>query len=260
MQSTHSTAMIAMVTLLAMNAVEARAQHVVPPAAGLWLSRSAFYAPSAVAQNRLLSSLTRITGLERLAFAADGRLELGADSAGQKGSATARRILRDALAIGDVLVLEDYSSSVMVNFGQIERMEYSNDTTNQHANVWWIRLDFTDFQRIDASPRVRASFDEGFTLLHELLHALGHHDTTHVSELGVCETILNQVREDLGLPLRSKYFATPLRIVADGVIAIRLRFLDGRNGDTAPREEDLQFPFSTLASSTSAAALHRTPD
>jgi hypothetical protein len=252
--------MIAIVTVLTARAVPARAQHLVPSAAGIWQSRTAFYGLSAAAEKRLLSSLTRITGIERLAFAADGRLELGADPGGQKGSVTARRILRDALALGDVLVLEDYSNSEKVNFGQIERMEYANDATNQHASVWWIRLDFADFQRIDASPRVRASFDEGFTLLHELLHALGHHDATNVSELGACETTLNQVREELGLPLRAEYFATPIRVLTADVVAIRLRFLDGRNGDKPPREQDLQFAFSTLASSASTAALHRTPD
>jgi len=238
--------MIAMVTVLTARAVPARAQHLVPSSAGIWQSRTAFYALSAAAEKRLLSSLTRITGIERLAFAADGRLELGADPGGQKGSVTARRILRDALAMGDVLVLEDYSNS--------------NDATNQHASVWWIRLDFADFQRIDASPRVRASFDEGFTLLHELLHALGHHDATNVGELGACETTLNQVREELGLPLRAEYFATPIRALTADVVAIRLRFLDGRNGDKPPRAQDLQFAFSTLASSASTAALHRTPD
>src|SRR5260370_28061217 len=141
----------------------------------------------------------------------------------------------------------------MVRFGEIEEVEYSNDATNQHASVWWIRLDFADFQRIDASPRVRASFDEGFTLLHELLHALGYHDASDASELGACETILNQVREELGLPLRLEHFATPVRTLTPGVVAIRLRFFDDRNVDKPPQEQDIQLAVSTLASSTTAA-------
>ena len=54
-----------------------------------------------------------------------------------------------------------------------------------------------------------AAFDEGFTLLHELLHAIGYEDATSASEVGAVETRLNQAREEIGLPLRAEYFVTP---------------------------------------------------
>ena len=260
MRRSASTPLIAMLMLLMVCAEPSQAQHLVPPAAGIWQSQSSSYALSGAAQKRLLASLTRITGIERLTFDTEGRLELGTDSAWQKGSATARQILRDVLARRDVVVLEDHSDSGMVNFGQIEGMDYRDDATNQQAVVWWIRLDFADFQRIAAPPRVRMSFDEGFTLLHELLHALGHHDAPNPGEAGECETILNQVRAELGLPIRAEYFATPVRSITRSLVAIRLRFLDGRHGEQPRRAQDLQFALSILAPSVSRSAVQRQPD
>jgi hypothetical protein len=248
---------MAMLTILVACTALARAQYAVPPASGIWQSGSPSYALSGKARDRLVSSLRRITGIERIVFGPDGRLDVGHVTAGHKGSSTARRILQDAIATGDILVLEDHSDSMMVNFGQIERLDYSNDATNQRARVWWIRLDFADFQRIAASPRVRASFDEGFTLLHELLHALGHHDTVKTDELGECETILNQVRHEVALPLRAEYFAMPVRTAARGVVAIRLRFLDGPDADRQHHRKDLHFALSIIAPSTSTSAIQR---
>ena len=256
----RTTVVAATLTLLAACPEPARAQHRVPPASGIWQSADPSHALSAPARQRLFASLRRITGIEGFAFAADGRLEMGTFTPGHQGSSLARRILQDALASGNIFVLEDHSNSAAVNFGQIEGMEYINDATNQHDRVWWIRLDFADFLRIDAPPRVRATFDEGFTLLHELLHALGHHDTTNAGELGECETILNQAREEVGLPLRAEYFATLVRSPAFGVAAVRLRFLDRPSGQRNQHEQDLFFALSTLALSTSTASVHRRPE
>jgi hypothetical protein len=257
MRSRWTTTIAATLTLLAACAEPARAHHPVPPASGIWQSGSPPYALSAAARRQLLASLKRITGMERMAFAPDGRLDVGDFIPGHEGSSIARRIVEDALASGDIFVLEDHSDSATVNFGQIETTDYANDATNQHDRVWWIRLDFADFRRIVAPPRVRATFDEGFTLLHELLHALGHHDGGHAGELGECERILNQAREEIGLPLRIEYFATLVRRPAFGVAAVRLRFLDAARGQTDQHEQELLFALSLLAPSTSTASVHR---
>jgi hypothetical protein len=256
----RATIVAATLTLLAACPEPARAQHPVPIASGIWQSGNPSYALSAAARHRLFASLARITGIEGFAFATDGRLEMGTVTPGHRGSSLARRILQDSLASGNIFVLEDHSNSAAVNFGQIEGMQYINDATSRHDRVWWIRLDFADFLRIDAPPRVRATFDEGFTFLHELLHALGHHDTTNAGELGECETILNQAREEVGLPLRAEYFATLVRSPAFGVAAVRLRFLDRPIGQTDRHEQDLFFALSMLAPSTSTASVHRRPE
>jgi hypothetical protein len=243
----------ATLTLLAASA-PTRAQYTVPPASGIWQSGDPSYALSGPAQRRLLASLSRITGIDRFAFAADGRLEIGPFTSGHQGSALARRILQDALASGSIFVLEDHSNSALVNFGQIEEMEYINEARNRHEHVWLIRLDFADFVKLDAPRRVRATFDEGFTLLHELLHALGRHDPVNPGELGECETILNQVREEVGLPLRSAYFATLVRRLAYGVAVVRLRFVDVSSRQKDQHLQDLFTELSTLAPSASVVS------
>jgi hypothetical protein len=252
-----TTIVAATLLLLAGCAEPARAERTVPPGSGIWQSGDASHALGATARHHLFASLSRITGIERFAFAADGRLEIGAFTPGHQGSARARRILRDALASGSIFVLEDHSNSALVNFGQIEGMEYINDAKNRHDHVWWIRLDFADFQKLDAPRRVRATFDEGFTLLHELLHALGHHDAMNPGELGECETILNQAREEVGLPLRSEYFATLVRSPKAGAAVVRLRFVDGSSQQKDQREQYLFAVLSMLTPSPSAVSVRR---
>jgi hypothetical protein len=200
------------------------AQDAVPPAAGVWRAGDIPHLLQGAPRDRLVASLRRITGIVRLGFDTNGRLEM--DGATRRGSATARRILNQVSASGDIFVLQDHSGSDLVNFGQIEGMDYLDYTTGRRAQVWWIRLDFTDFQKIAAPARVRATFDEGFTLFHEMLHGLGHRDAATEGALGECETILNQVRDELGLPLRAEYFATRIGEVVKGVAAVRLGFLD----------------------------------
>jgi hypothetical protein len=253
---------IVVAALMLLNACPepARAQEPLPPASGIWQSGNPSHVLSPKARLQLFASLSRITGIEKFAFAADGRLEMGALAAGRRGSPVARQIIREVLASGHIYVLEDHSNSAAVNFGQIEGVQYINDATNKHDRVWRIRLDFADFLRIDAPPRVRASFDEGFVLLHELLHALGHHDTTTAGELGECETILNQARDELGLPFRGEYFATIVGSPVFGVAAVRLRCFDGPSWQRERREQDLFFALSMLAPATSTASVHRRPE
>src|SRR5215475_15344543 len=74
-----------------------------------------------------------------------------------------------------------------------------------------------------ASREVQASFDVGFTTLHELLHGLGFKDATKTDELGACEERLNQSRAELDLPMRDQYFGDTLRL-ARHFVSVRLRF------------------------------------
>lgn len=245
-----STSLV-LLMLCVMGAAPAWAQHPVPQASGIWQG-AAPYALHESARAALVESLRRITGIAQIAFTTDGRLAIGDGPRVGGRSRIAERILREAIASGDTFVLEDHSGSDAVNFGQIEAMDYFNDATHRHARVWWIRMDFEDFTRMSASPRVRTAFDEGFTLLHELLHALGHRDAANAAELGECETILNEARREVGLPVRAEYFATRTRQLGESTI--RLRFNDGPSGHRLEFSQDLVFAMSRVARPASTAS------
>ncbi|MDX2029836.1 MAG: hypothetical protein SF339_04140 [Blastocatellia bacterium] len=174
-------------------------------------------------QRRLLQSLWRITGDSHLRFDANGRLLLGAEAA-ETGSSTAIGILRQAVNANAFFIIEDHSDSNAIHFGQIdEGLIYENEQSKARFTIWRVRLDFDDFEKMEASPEVRASFDIGFTLLHELLHGLGLKDTEKIGELGGCEKIVNQMRAELGLAERERYHGEPVQI-APGLLSVRLRF------------------------------------
>ena len=113
-----------------------------------------------------------------------------------------------ALTSDDVFVVEEHSGSDRVTFGQIEPMTYIDDRASRHVQAWWVRLEFDDFQTIEAPHRAGPAFDTGFVFLHELLHAQRHRDGTEPGDPGECERILNYARVELGLPLRADYAAT----------------------------------------------------
>jgi hypothetical protein len=202
-----------------------------------------------------VTSLRRITGLSEIDFTADGRIDLRAGRPGG-GSRIAENVLRKALASGDVFVIQEHSGSTAVTFGQVEGMTYINDRTGRRAQVWWVRLDFDDFRTIQASRRVRAAFDPGFVLLHELLHALGHRDDMAPGALGECERILNGARRELDLPLRADYAATRIAPTDLGPDA-RLRFEDARPGRPVSRERHLFFWTNPAQEQVRVAALAR---
>lgn len=212
----------------------------VPPSAGIWHSTTAEHGLRDEARHLLEASLRRITGLDDLAFAPDGRIAVGTGQRPGRGSRIAEDVLRKALDSNDVFVIQDHSGSPGVTFGQIEGMTYVHEGTKRRAQVWWVRLDFDDFQTIQASKRVRAAFDPGFVLLHELLHALGHRDDLAPGALGECERILNGARRELDLPLRADYAATRITPADTGPDA-RLRFEDGRPGRSASQVRHLFF-------------------
>lgn len=173
---------------------------------------------------RLEQSLRRLTGFYALRFSEAGELLLNEHCA-FGGSVTARELLRMALEPDRLFIIEDHSQSPSVYFGQLdEGINYSDDScAHTQMQVWRVRIDFRDFADMQAAPAVRASFDEGITVLHELLHGFGLKDTPHRHEVGQCELIVNQVRTELSLPLRDAYFgeAQPVSPVTS---TVRLKF------------------------------------
>jgi hypothetical protein len=174
---------------------------------------------------QLVESLRRITGLPDLSFGTDRMLSLGAAALPSSGSKAARKILGD-VAYGPMLfILSDQTGSERVHFAEIDPGTVVTDDRRPGESVveWQIRIDFADFARVSAAPDVRAAFDPGFALLHELLHGLGERDTSRPDESGGVEAVLNVARQELGLPTRERYVAERIPTAA-GLLAARLRF------------------------------------
>lgn len=191
---------------------------------GIWRSEESSKRLSNSNADLLVENLRQITGLCELQFQETGQLHLGRVFSANRGSATARKILQRAMDSGFVFFIEDHSESSSVNFGQMdEGTTYEDSLANRRFLIWRVRLDFSDFQKIQAPREVRESFSIGFTFLHELLHGLGHRDANVVEEIGECEELINQARLELRLPTRDQYFAVQLKIT-EHFFTVRLRF------------------------------------
>ena len=222
------------------------------PRTGVWCERRSDYAITKEHERRLALSLRRITGYGALQFAPDGSLSVGDSSVVAGGSAEARGILMRAVCSSGSFVIEDYSGSSSVNFGQAVREQVCEPGDGRSSHLWRLRLDFDDFRQMDASLEVRAAFDEGFTLFHELLHGLGYTDASRARELGPCEEIVNRIRSELGLPLRDQYFGEAWRIT-ERLTSVRLRFRSqARNGNPTRRESHYLFFLLTEPADSSA--------
>lgn len=193
-----------------------------PNIPGVWCSNELGRTLSTEQRQLLTRSLGRITGWEKIQFSAYGALVLDDVTDIIGGSAIARQVLTEVLRSGAVFIIEDHSKSPSVDFGQLDEGTVYEDGERKLL-IWRVRVDFDDFRQIQAPTAVRASFDEGFMLLHEMLHGLGLKDTTRVGELGECESVLNQARAELGLPLRDDYLGQSFH-VAPSVILARLSF------------------------------------
>jgi hypothetical protein len=222
-----------------------------PESAGVWYMRRSTRGAAARHEQLLTISLRRTTGVEGLRFDADGRLVLdGAPPLG--GSSVARELLARAQHCPIAFLVEDHSGSGRVDFGQLDAgTVYEDARTFARMEVRRLRLDFLDFERAQAPAPVRASFDVGFTFLHELLHGFGCADapSSEPEAIGECEQVLNRARDELGLPRRERYFAEAVATVG-GMTTVRLPFrAAGNAGDRA------YFVFATAARSPATSAL-----
>ena len=210
---------------------------------GIWWERRSSNAISGRHEQQLISSLVRITGFCDLHFARDGELSLGDTSHVMGGAAVARHILLTVLSSHDAFVIEDCSGSDDINFGQVV-VGTVFQNAGMRINIWRVQIDFNDFRHVQAPPEVRASFDEGFILLHELLHGIGYADASGREEIGQCEETVNQARSELGLPLRDHYFVAPRR-VTDTLASARIRFRS-QAGGTIPSREELHYLYFVM--------------
>lgn len=193
---------------------------------GVWLSNEKQFSFSEPQKEQLRQNLQQITGLTELRFLENGRLQLGTAFEPVNGSAAARQILQRAVDSGYVFLIEDHSDSPDVNFGQLdEGTLYEDESASRRFLIWRVRLDFEDFRKMSAPRQVRESFSVGFTVLHELLHGLGHRDAQILTEVGECEEQVNKARLELSLPTRDRYFAAQQKITGN-FFTYRLKFRD----------------------------------
>ena len=238
---------ISIVLILGLN-LETKSHSVLRavPTPGIHLSADETRRLSPTQQQKLEASLRRTTGWSHLKADNQGRLTFNQTTEAKGGSAWARRILTAVVHSGRRFVVENHSGSPTVNFGQLdEGLKYADDDSGIKLDIYRVRLDFTDFEEMQAGREVRAAFDEGFTLLHELLHGLGFEDTSKPDEVGDCERLINQIRADLGVPLRDQYLGDLLRI-APQFLTLRLRFKSLAAVGKTVKKHYLFFPLAAL--------------
>jgi len=177
-------------------------------------------------RDQLINKLRKITGWTRLAFAGDGALSLEAGDV-SKGSKSARTLLATAAAGDNVIVLEDASSRSDVAFCRVVPGRWTNGNAAK-LDAYVVLIDFTDFEQVVGDAEARRSFDVGWAVLHELDHVVMSSADTDVNDhVGECESHINKMREELGLPLRANYFFTASSLKADpnfNTRFVRLRF------------------------------------
>ncbi len=222
--------------------------YVTPIVPGICFSQQAAYQLSSLEKSNLTARLQRLTGWPQLRIGEGDRLMLEQANEFAGGSVWARRVINEIFRSGNRFVVENHAGSATVNFGQLdEGTNYADDRTGTKLVIYRVRLDFDDFQKMQASPEVRDTFDEGFTFFHELLHGLGLQDTNIYNEIGDCERVVNQIRAELGLPLRDHYLGDLLNITPR-FKTVRLRFKSqSSNGKPATRwkKQYLYFVFNT---------------
>jgi hypothetical protein len=155
-------------------------------------------------------SLRAKTGFLELRFDEDGFLTLGDRARLGGGSAAARDLVAAAVDGLKAFVLEDHHASRQVSFARLAApVIYQSRATGQRVERQSVLLDFGDFKGLRGDKDVLAAFDVGFAVLHELAHgALNLSDAASpADEPGDCETYVNRVRRDLGLPERMRYQA-----------------------------------------------------
>src|ERR1051325_2377654 len=166
-------------------------------------------------RDELVASLRVITGWTNLTFDTNGALRLDHDQL-RGGSKRARILLSQAIEGTTLIVLEDASSRSDVAFCRVVRGRWIRGESSRPP-AYVVLVDFTDFHRLTGDGEARAAFDVGWGLLHEIDHVVRDSEdaTTTSKTTGECEDHINQMRVELGLPIRVDYFFSPAYLKAD---------------------------------------------
>lgn len=177
-------------------------------------------------RGELTGKLQKITGWTDLQFGNDGVLRKG-NKQSVGGSQRARVLLGRAMSAAYAIIIEDVSRDPAVVFSRA-RYAHVRHPAPQTAPVFVIQIDFADFHHVTGDRMALQAFDLGWVVLHELDHIVNDSlDANYAWETGDCETHVNQMREECGLPVRQDYFFTFLPTPTDSVFArrfVRLAF------------------------------------
>ena len=188
---------------------------------------------SAKHRDELVDRLRAITGWSELAFADDGTLRIGEGI--ESGSSSARNLISRAVSGNRAILFEDASSRKDVVFCRVVRGKLMRETAGE-SEVNIVLIDFDDFRQVSGDKQARAAFDVGWAVLHEIDHVVSDsRDPDHDTSLGDCETHINQMRRELGLPTRNSYFFSFLPVKNDANLVsrfVRLRFDHVNNSST----------------------------
>ena len=176
-------------------------------------------------REELAQRLRTITGWSNLDFNSDGALMIG-DAAARGGSKVARDLLNKTFSGKRVILFEDASSRKDVVFCRVVLGKLDSTPA---AEVHVVLIDFADFRQVTGDKQARAAFDVGWAVLHEIDHVVEDSQDPQNNVPGDCESHINRMRRELGLPVRNSYFFSFLPVKnAGNVISrfVRLGFDD----------------------------------
>ena len=191
---------------------------------------------SAEELNLTLAQLRRKTGFARMRFDEAGFLTIDDRSQIAGGSATARQLLLAAVDGKKSINLQTSNRSPEVVFARVgERVKLSSWRSDEQIELAPIEIDFADFNHLRGEREVLEAFDLGFAILHELCHvALELRDPPERARAaGDCESYVNRIRRELGMPERRQYAANVFQRasgIALNKIVAQLSFAQNRPG------------------------------
>jgi len=152
----------------------------------------------------LLSELGAISGLT-LKCDPDGELTATSPVA-HVGSPTARDLIAKALTGRDLVIIEDASNRQDVVFSRVVPARWKHHPSSMPP-AFVVLIDFADFNQLIGDAEALEAFNVGWAFLHELDHVVNDSsDNAGLNETGECESHINAMRRECGLPSRAEYF------------------------------------------------------
>ena len=156
-------------------------------------------------REELASRLRKITGWTKLKFNNDGAFQTDLQEI-TGGSKIARELLNTAFFGNRTILFEDASSRKDVIFCRVISGKLLPETLPDEE-IHVVQIDFTDFRQVIGDKEALAAFDVGWAVLHEIDHVISDSADPLVQDVaGACEGHINQMRRELGLPVRTNYF------------------------------------------------------
>jgi hypothetical protein len=188
-------------------------------------------------REELANRLRKITGWATLTFNNDGALQLNLQEI-TGGSRMARELLSAAMAGNRTILFADASSRKDVVFCRVVSGKLLPEVLpNEDVHV--VEIDFTDFRQVIGDKQALAAFDAGWAVLHEIDHVISNSDDPLKDAVaGDCEGHINEMRRELGLPVRNNYFYDFLPVKNDNNLIsrfVRLGF-DQEGGATEKKK------------------------